>query len=430
MVPPSPLPVPTSAGGGLVGGGGSVPSAAAVVSVAVGRLRSAASVPAGASVASLRHRRRRHAACGDEQAGGGQHRQRPHGSCSCSRLFSCVGGGWLVCGHREAHRMPSSWSRIRAAAPTRTSSKPNVLARTTRRSARTGIVRALIARDGGEPERLGGDRAGARQHDVGDVEGAEHGGQRGAEVLAGAVEDGRAVAAARPRGGGRAAARRPRSPGSRACRTRSARRRGRRRRGRSRRRRTTSRRRGGRRARGRRRRPRRRGRRSGWWPVRSPNVSSARAAALASLTTATGRSNSRGEVGGERQVRPAEVGGRDDDAVGVDDAGAGDADAEQRSLGVGDQLAADPPDEGDGRPAGLALAVVGAADDDLAGEVDDGADEVGRLGQVEAQRRGGRRRRCRRASPACRPRRPCSARAPRRHRRRSGRGRRPTPSPG
>ena len=43
--------------------------------------------------------------------------------------------------------------------------------------------------------------------------------------------------------------------------------------------------------------------------------------------------------------RPAEVGGGDDHAVGVDDAGAGDADAEQRPLGVGDQLAADPPDE-------------------------------------------------------------------------------------
>ena len=35
--------------------------------------------------------------------------------------------------------------------------------------------------------------------------------------------------------------------------------------------------------------------------------------------------------------------------------------------------------------AGLALAVVGAADDDLAGEVDEGADEVGRLGEVEAE---------------------------------------------
>ena len=55
-------------------------------------------------------------------------------------------------------------------------------------------MRSLIARTAASAERLAGDRAGARQHDVGDVEGAEHGGQRRAEVLAGAGEDGGAVA--------------------------------------------------------------------------------------------------------------------------------------------------------------------------------------------------------------------------------------------
>ena len=42
-------------------------------------------------------------------------------------------------------------------------------------------------------------------------------------------------------------------------------------------------------------------------------------------------------------------------------------------------------DERHGGPAGLALALVGAADDDLAVEVDDGADELRRLGEVEAE---------------------------------------------
>ena len=79
------------------------------------------------------------------------------------------------------------------------------------------------------------------------------------------------------------------------------------------------------------------------------------------------------------------MGGRGDDAGRVDDAGAGDADAEQRALGVGDQLPADAPQQGHGGLAGLALAVVRAADDDLAGQVDEGADELRRLGEVDAQ---------------------------------------------
>ena len=52
--------------------------------------------------------------------------------------------------------------------------------------------------DGGGPERLGGHRRRARQHDVADVEGAEHGRQCDAEVLAGAAEDGGAVGAVGP----------------------------------------------------------------------------------------------------------------------------------------------------------------------------------------------------------------------------------------
>ena len=91
------------------------------------------------------------------------------------------------------------------------------------------------------------------------------------------------------------------------------------------------------------------------------------------------------ELGGQRHVRPPEVGGGDDDAGGVDDARAGDADAEQRPVGVGDQLAADPAHQCHGCPSRLALALVGAPDDDLAGEVDDGPDEPRRLGEVEAE---------------------------------------------
>ncbi len=89
------------------------------------------------------------------------------------------------------------------------------------------------------------------------------------------------------------------------------------------------------------------------------------------------------EVGPQRQLAPVEVGGGHDDAVGVDDAGAGDADAEQRALGGGDELGADVGDEPDGGVAGGADAVVRAAEDDLAVEVDEGADDLGRLGEVE-----------------------------------------------
>ena len=56
------------------------------------------------------------------------------------------------------------------------------------------------------------------------------------------------------------------------------------------------------------------------------------------------------QVGASGSVGPAEVGGGDDDAVGVDDARAGDADAEQRPLGVGDELAADPRARASPRP--------------------------------------------------------------------------------
>ena len=154
-----------------------------------------------------------------------------------------------------------------------------------------------------------------------------------------------AVAPARPRGGARAAVRTPPSRGNPACRTRSGCRPGRRRRGRSRRRRTTSRRRGGRRARGRR-------------PTPSSTRTQMRLAGRSLAERQLGEGGGVGvvddddrevepcrEVGGEREVGPAEVGGRGDDAVVVDDAGAGDADAEQRSFGVGDELAADLPDQ-------------------------------------------------------------------------------------
>ena len=105
----------------------------------------------------------------------------------------------------------------------------------------TGIVRAAIGADGGGTERLGGDRPAPGQHDVGDVEGAEHGRQRHAEVLAGAVEHGGAVAGVglEPPGEQRLRHLGLQAAPLAACAQR--RRRGRRRRGRSRRRRTTSR---------------------------------------------------------------------------------------------------------------------------------------------------------------------------------------------
>ena len=79
------------------------------------------------------------------------------------------------------------------------------------------------------------------------------------------------------------------------------------------------------------------------------------------------------------------MGGGDDHALGRDDARAGDADAEQRPLGIADELAADALEEGDRGPAGPTLAVVGPAHDDLAVEVDDRADELRRLGHVDAE---------------------------------------------
>ena len=84
-------------------------------------------------------------------------------------------------------------------------------------------------------------------------------------------------------------------------------------------------------------------------------------------------------------VGPAEVGGGDDHALGSDDARAGDADTEQRLLGVAEELPADALDERDRGAAGPALAVVRPAHDDLAIEVDDGADELRRLGHVDAE---------------------------------------------
>ena len=284
-------------------------------------------------------------------------------------------------------------------------------------------MRSLIARDGGEPERLAGDRAGAGQHDVGDVEGAEHRRQRRAEVLAGAAEDGRAVAgfgleaALEQRLGdlgleaAALAARAARAVGVDDDVADLA---------------------GGERRAG----------------VEAPVEHEPGADALVDADAdQVGRrllaERQLGEGGGVGVVDDARPGGRTGprgrrragrsvqprwaavaiDAVVVDDAGAGDADAEQRPLGVGDQLAADPADEVGGGPAGLALAVVGAADDDLAGEVDEGPDEVRPARRGRGRARGGRRRRRRRASPACRRRPSCSARAPRRRRRPSGRGR-------
>ena len=70
---------------------------------------------------------------------------------------------------------------------------------------------------------------------------------------------------------------------------------------------------------------------------------------------------------------------------GVTIPGTGDADAEQLLLAVADELPADAPEERDRGTAGPALAVVGPADHDLAVEVDDGADELCRLGHVDAE---------------------------------------------
>ena len=73
-----------------------------------------------------------------------------------------------------------------------------------------------------------------------------------------------------------------------------------------------------------------------------------------------------------------------DGALAVDDAWRCHAHSEQRALGVGDELVADPADERQRGATGLRLAGVRAAGHDLAVEVDDGADELRRLGDVEA----------------------------------------------
>ena len=69
----------------------------------------------------------------------------------------------------------------------------------------------------------------------------------------------------------------------------------------------------------------------------------------------------------------------------VDDAGARHADAEQRAVGVGDEIVADALDERLGAAPGALVAGVAPPHDHLAGEIDEGGDELLGLGQVEAE---------------------------------------------
>ena len=103
--------------------------------------------------------------------------------------------------------------------------------------------------------------------------------------------------------------------------------------------------------------------------------------------------------GGQAQLEPAEVGGLDHDAAGVDDARAADADAEQRPVGRVGQVGAEDADHLDRRVAGAAVAFGDPAVEDLAGQVDQRGVEplvvaqVDRDGQAgvgdDAEHRGG-----------------------------------------
>ncbi len=78
------------------------------------------------------------------------------------------------------------------------------------------------------------------------------------------------------------------------------------------------------------------------------------------------------------------MGGGRHRAVVVDDAGTRHADAEQRAVGVGDEIVADALHERLGAAAGALVAGVAAPHDHLAGEIDEGGDELLGLGEVEA----------------------------------------------
>jgi hypothetical protein len=91
-----------------------------------------------------------------------------------------------------------------------------------------------------------------------------------------------------------------------------------------------------------------------------------------------GQAEGLAQLAGEVHVGPAEVGGGGDHPGAVDDAGRGDADAQQLGVGGGDEVLADALHEGDRGLARLAGALVRAPLDDLAAEVHERPGELRR----------------------------------------------------
>ena len=90
-----------------------------------------------------------------------------------------------------------------------------------------------------------------------------------------------------------------------------------------------------------------------------------------------------GQLVGDRDLAPAEAGGAQHGAVGIDDARGGDTDAEQRPVGVADEVVADRAEQRERVGTGAVVALVGAAQHDLAGEVDERTDELVGLGEAD-----------------------------------------------